>query len=311
MNKLCLAVLLCAALCAPARADSDFWFNGGARGTAGTHSYFGSDWWAQLGSGDLSVKPMFSEYHSDLSSGTYKTISARAAYDTKLLGLGLTVGGTPKENGYSNGFVGVDGTLSITPGMSGPVKRISSAQETSGPARGKGVARIDIGGAFLHTTHRDDLQAVSGEAGMRGGRVASRGSTLSIGQNDLTGSVGVSVLDVLASVDVTKSIYSRDLAAVNARAAQVVRLTGVASAIQGFPDTSTSVRVELGMLPLITPYADYVHTKYELSQPDSNALTVGGYAELGIVEVSASYEHLAQSGQVDENYLSLGGTVRF
>ncbi len=295
-----------------ARADEGVWFNGGAKGTAGTQSYFGSDWWAQLGKGDYSVKPMFSEYRSDTSSGTYKTVSARAAYDSKLFGAGLTLGGTPKVNGYSNGFVGVDAILSITPGLQGPTKRINSSSESAGPARGKGVARIDLGGAIKHYAHRDDLQAAPGQAGRRGGAfVARSGGQLRLGETDFTASGGVSILDALLSIDLTKSVYDKNLTNLNARALQNVRLSGLASTIQGFPDTNTAVRLELGMLPLLTPYVTYVHTKYKLAQPDSNGVTAGVYAELDIVELSGSYEHLAQSGQPDENYYSLGASVRF
>lgn len=304
-----LAILALA--CAPARAGG-WWFNGGARGTAGSQHYWGSDWWAKIGHEDYSVKPMFSLYRSDVSSGTYKTLSARAGYDTKLFGVGATVGGTPRTNGYSNTFFGFDGVVSLTPGARGPEKRISSSDESAGPARGKGLARVDLGGAFKHTTHRDSLQAATtGDAGRRGGRAVARPSALSIGENDLTASAGVSVLDCLLSVDLTKSFYDRDLRGANPRALEAVRLSGLSSTVEGFPNTSTAVRAEAGMLPVVTPYVTFVHTRYELSQPDSNAVTVGAYVELGIVEASASLEHFVQPGQPNQNYGSLGATVRF
>lgn len=315
MTKLlaCAVIAASTLLASPrAFASDEWWVNASAKGTAGTRHYWGSDWYAKIGKGDLSVKPMFSEYSSDLSSGTYKTIAVRGAFDTKILGLGATVGGTPKTNGYSNAFFGVDGIVSLTPGVSGPTKRISSSDESSGPARGKGLARVDLGGAFKHTTHMDDLQAASvADDGRRGGRTAPRAKGLNIGQNDVTASAGVSVLEWLLSVDVTKSFYDRNLASVNARAEPVARLSGLTSTIQGFPNTNTAVRVEAGILPIVTPYATFVHTRYELTQPDSNAVTVGAYVELGIVEASASYEHFVQSGQPNENYGSLGATVRF
>lgn len=311
MTKL-FAVAVLAALCAaPARAD-DWWFNGGAKGTAGSQSYFGSDWWAQLGDGAWSLKPMYDEFHNDLSTGTYDTFSARLGYDTEHFGVGVLGGGTPKVSGYSNSFGGVDAVVSLLPGGRGPVSRINSSQAAGGGAQGAGLARVDLGASWKYTDNRDAFEAAPGQAGVRGGGiVAHPGNALSIGENDLTGSVGVGLMDALISVDVTKSLYGKDLTADNPRAFQVVRLNGLSQAVQGIPELNVAARVELDMIPIVKPYLSYVKTTYELNQPNSNGVVAGVYTELGILEVAGSYENFEQLGQPDQNFLTLGGTVRF
>ena len=300
-------------LAVPARAHA-FWFNGGVKGTVGTEEYRGADASAQIGGDHLSIKPMFSEYSSTATVGTFKTASVRIGYDTDLFGIGVTGGGTPRIDGYSNVFGGVDGVLSLTPGSGGPVKRITPGQGSAGGARGEGLTRIDIGASFMHTAHRDSFQAAPGQIGVRGPGVfgAPRPITpLTIGQNDLTGSVGIKLLGLLFSGAFTKTVYDKDLTTNLVRALPVVRLNGQDVTTQALPDTNTAFRLELDQLPLITPFATYVHTRYKVGQSNSNALTVGLNVELSILEVVASVEHLAQVGAADRNYISLGANVRF
>ena len=289
MKRLLVVALMLSAV--SARADG-FWFNGGVKGTVGTEEYRGTDWSAQIGVGKFSLKPMFSEFKST-ATADFKTYAIRGGFDTDLVGLGITAGGTPKIDGYSNEFVGADIVLSLTPGSGGPIKRIGSQQETSGGARGEGLARVDIGGAVKHTFNRDNLQAKSAS------------------QNDVTGSIGVKLMGALLSADITKSFYNADLTGNSIRALPGVRLAGLAAATQGLPDTNTAIRLELGQMPLITPFISYVHTRYKVGQNDSNGLTAGLNVELSILEVTASIEHLAQTGKADRNYVSLGANVRF
>ena len=308
MKRLLVVALMLSAV--SARADG-FWFNGGVKGTVGTEEYRGTDWSAQIGVGKFSLKPMFSEFKST-ATADFKTYAIRGGFDTDLVGLGITAGGTPKIDGYSNEFVGADIVLSLTPGSGGPIKRIGSQQETSGGARGEGLARVDIGGAVKHTFNRDNLQAKSAsQSGVRGAEVLSRTGAFNLGQNDVTGSIGVKLMGALLSADITKSFYNADLTGNSIRALPGVRLAGLAAATQGLPDTNTAIRLELGQMPLITPFISYVHTRYKVGQNDSNGLTAGLNVELSILEVTASIEHLAQTGKADRNYVSLGANVRF
>ena len=308
-----VAVMFLAA--APARADG-IWFNGGAKGTVGTEEYRGVDASAQIGGDSFSIRPMFSEYSSTATVGTFKTASVRLGYDTNIFGIGVTGGGTPRVNGYSNVFGGVDAVLSFTPGSGGPMRRITPSQGSAGGARGEGLTRIDLGVSFMHTAHRDSFQAHdAGQVGLRGPAgtltVNPRSSAFTIGQNDLTGSVGIKLLGLLFSGSFTKTVYDKDLAANLVRALPVERLSGQDVTTQGMPDTNTAFRAEMDQLPLITPWASYVHTRYKLGQNNSNAVSVGLNVELSILEVVASVEHLAQVGAADRNYASLGANIRF
>ncbi len=284
---------------APIQARAAF-FQAGVKQTAGTRNYQGTD--AYLDLGDVwSFKPGFSSFHSDLATGTLKTYSARFGYDNRVFGFGVTGGATPKVNGYGNHFEGIDAVISLSPTGSGPVKRIRGNEEGGGKARGKGLARVDLAASILHTEHNDDFAA----------GFVPRSRPIHIGQTDFNGSVGVSVLRNLMSVDVTKSVYDHDLAAVSARAPQVERLQGVYAVVQGFPDTSTHLKLEISEVPMVTPFISYTHTTFKLGQPASGAYTVGGYVEFDIVEVSASYQRYAQAGRADQNYYSLGASLRF
>lgn len=289
--------LVLLSLASPGRA---FFFNSGLKQTTGNNNYSGTSGYAHFG-GDIHFKPSFSTYHSDLSGGTFNTYALRAGYDMKLFGAGLTAGTTPKVNGYRNSFVGVDAAVSLTPTGSGPIKRIKGADQGGGAARGKGLARVDVGAGLLHTSHRDDLNAAG----------ARRASVFKLGQTDLSASVGVSFLRNLLSLDLTKSFYDKDLAAATDRGGRVQAVTGLTAVVQGFPKTSASARLEMSMVPVVTPFISYTRTTFELSQPSSNAYAVGGFVELAILEVGASYQRYVQAGAADQNYYGLGASLRF
>lgn len=278
-----------------------FFFNSGVKQLAGTNNYSSTRFYAHFGGDNLHLRPTFSTYHSNTSGGTFNTYSARLGYDAMLFGAGLTAGVTPRIDGYSNRFVGIDGVISLSPTGLGPIKRIKGSDQGGGAARGKGLARVDVGAGISHTTHKDELNAAR----------VSRANSLTIGQTDLSGSVGASFLGNLITLDLTKSFYDKDLGAVSARGGRAQVLTGLSNVIQGFPNTSASVKFELAMLPLINPFVSYTRTTFELSQPASNAYAVGGFAQLQILEVTASYQRYVQAGQPDNNYYGLGASLRF
>lgn len=284
-------------LAAPARA---FFFNSGLKQISGNNDYYGTSAYAHFGS-DIHFKPSFSSFHSNVSGGTFNAYALRVGYDMKLFGAGVTAGTTPKVNGYKNSFVGVDASVSLTPTGSGPIKRIKGSDQGGGAARGKGLARVDVGAGVLHTSHSDDLNA-SG---------ATRTGTFKLGQTDLSASVGVSFLENLISLDLTKSVYDKTLSAATDRGSRVQTVTGLTSMIQGFPKTSASARLEMSMIPVVSPFVSYTRTTFELSQPSLNAYALGGSVELMILEVVASYQHYTQAGVPDNDYVGLGASLRF
>ena len=294
-------MILAAVMLLGASPAGAFFFTGGLSQNIGNRNYQGTNAYLDIG-GDLHVRPSYSSYHSDDSGGyTLKTYGARVGYDATIWGAGVSAGATPKVNGYRNNYVGADAEVSISPTGSGPVKRITGTQQGGGEAVGKGLARIDFGVGAAHIQHTDDLQA--------GG--AARGTPLGIGQNDLKGTVGVSFLDNLISVDATKSYYDHNLDKINARPAQVQNLAGLSSTIQGYPDTSANFRLEMGMMPVVKPFVGYTRTTFKQGAPGMGAYTAGVSVELLMVEVSATYQHQVVKGFPSENLFGIGAGLRF
>lgn len=302
-----LATLLLASSPAAAYFDASF------TQTFGSNRYRGTKLWADFG-GDVHFKPAFSVYRSDVSNGTYKTLSARLGYDTKQWGAGVTAGGSPKVEGYSNGFFGADLTFSLTPGGDRAVRRIPGSPEGKAP-KGRGLARIDVGGSLFHTKHRDETQAPAappaGPPDRRGPR--RRAAAVTIGQTDLSANAGVSLAGLHVSAEATVSRYDKDLDALAASPAAVTRLPGLAAVIQGFPKASLNAQLELGLLPMVDPYVSITRTKFQMSGvPDSTAVTIGASAGFEIVEVHGSIErYLPGGGSAAQTYVGLGAGVRF
>jgi len=279
---------------------SAFWLNAGAKETTGNKDYNGVNVAGQVGLGDFSLKPMFNSYHSDVSSGAFNSYSLRAGYDTKLFGVGITGGLTPSVNGYNNQFAGADAVLSITPTGEGARERIGGRDQAAGPAQGEGLARIDLGASALYTNHRDHFGSTN----------QALASAARVGQTDLTGSAGVSILKNLISVDVTKSLYDHKPDGLNMRAPRVENIIGLSQVVQGFPNTSTNVKLLMSVLPLIKPFVDYAHTTFEAGAANSNAYSAGVAVQMQMLELSAAYERYVQTGQTDRNYYTLGASLR-
>ncbi len=275
-------------------------FDAGVKETYGARHYNGVGAFGQLNIANVSVEPMFNSFHNDFSSGTFNTYSLRLGYDTKLFGIGLTGGATPSVNGYNNKFAGADVTFSLTPTGEGARERINGRQQASGPAQGRGLARVDVGGAATYIYHTDHF-GTSNQA---------LGAAAHLAQTDVTGSVGVAVLESLLSLDMTKSVYEHQPASVLMRSPRVENVVGLANVVQGYPNTSANVKLLFGATPLLKPFAQYTHTTFEAGQPNSNAYTAGVSAELAILEVSASYERYQQQGN-NQNFVSVGANVRF
>ena len=309
-NPLLTLALLAAA--SPARA----FFDASLTQTFGPSKYAATRAWADIGQ-SFHVKPQFSVYRSDTSNGSYKTFQARGAYDTKVWGAGVTAGGTPKTNGYSNRFVGADVNLSITPGMGGQIRRLTDNPEGKGP-KGSGLARVDIGGAVFHTTHIDELQFTPGgplnnrAPGNAALRPGTRAKSIKIGQTDFTVNAGVSVFETLISAALTRSRYDKDLAAIAAAPAAAENVSGLNTIIQGFPKTSVTARVDLSMFPIVEPYVSLTRTTFYLGSPASTGVTVGATAGFEILEVHASIENYNPGGgSAKQTYGSFGAGVRF
>jgi hypothetical protein len=294
-----------------ARPASAMFLDVGALETVGNENYRGEYGYVDFGD-NLHLRPTFSAYHDDFSSGTYKTLAARLAYDTPGGGFGIYGGGTPEVNDYSNRFYGADALISFATEESAPAPKRDvvlgqgvgeDLQEDTTPRNegpSWGLARVDLGAGVTRTLHAESFTPSIIPT-------ASSGS-VTVGQIDYRGTVRLLLLRSYFTVDVTESRYDHALSDADTEA-QVQNLAGLDANIQGFPDTSVSARVDLSMVPLVTPYGSYTHTTFELSQPSLRDYMVGLYFHTRYLRINGSYQRLVQQGQPTLNLTSVGVTV--
>ncbi|MBI4424040.1 MAG: hypothetical protein HY554_09955 [Elusimicrobia bacterium] len=272
------ALLLLAAIAGPAGA----FFEAQVTQTLGSDDYSGTRLSADLGD-VVHVQPAFSFYKSDLAEGTFKTVSARVAYDAKAWGGGVTMGGSPEVDGYSNRFFGFDGGWSFSPS-------------------GERLSRVELGAAVVRTTHRDRLQA-----GRR-----RRPAVVEIGQTDVGVNGGVSFLDTLFAAEVTVSSYDKDLEAIQALAAPTTRLAGLNEIVQGFPRASLNLRAELAVFPAVEPYVSLTRTTFKLGAPASTGVAAGATVDLEPARLHGAIERYSPGGgAAARTFVSFGAGVRF
>jgi hypothetical protein len=290
-------------------------FDGDINQTMGSGGYVGTQASADFG-GALHLQPSFTEYHGDGTKGyTYRTYSLRAAYDKQSWGLGISGGATPNAgvngssssgygnfsagSGYSNYFFGADAVLSLTPGF-GPVKR-AEAQASNpyyyGPTQA-GLAGVDLRGGI------DEIYNSEGAAFL--GKAAG----VNFNQTNIHGSVDAAFLDNLFSVNVAKSLYNQNLGAIGAQNAEVTNLDGLTNIVLGFPDASVNAKIQMQMIPFMTPYLSYTHTTFQLGAQASDAYSFGLAANLMMLAFNASYEHYVQPGTTAQNFITLGASLK-
>ena len=299
-------VVLSAVLAAPARA---FYINPDISQTMGSHSYAGTDASVDFG-GAFHVTPSYYDYHSDLSGDVeYKTYALRAAYDTSKFGLSIHGGYTPQPSGdhYSNRFLGVHGVLGFFPGT-GKVQRLQQYHDASAawqpwgwtppPA---GLSGFLVGAGIGYIGHKADV----------GGFGSPSTGSEAIGQTNLRADASAAFFDNLLSVDLTKSIYSGNLADKGLQPLSVEVLPGVNQEIQGFPEVSANFKLSMGMIPYVTPYIDYAHTTFDAGERPSGAYTAGCSVNLMMLSFRAYYERYVQIGQPDQNFVGLGAALNF
>jgi hypothetical protein len=93
----------------------------------------------------------------------------------------------------------------------------------------------------------------------------------------------------------------------------VENIIGLPQVVQGFPDTSTNLKLLMSTLPLplIKPFVGYTHTTFYVGEVASSAYSAGVTVEMQMLELSAAYGRYAQAGQPDHNYITLGASLRF
>lgn len=264
--------------------------------TLGSGGYAATSASVDVGTDAFHAKPQFDAYHSDTSSGTFKTWSLRLAYDTggeySFTG---TIGGSPVNDGYSRRFFGVTVDRSIDFG----------GADSTAPA--SAVEGLDLSAGFTHTAHTDQFQLST----VKGRRVVVRRvNELDVEESDLTGSAAVRTGDERLSLDVLKAVYNKDLGSLSARAAPVAQLAGLLSTVSGFPNLDAALRLQSDRWDGVSPYLTYTYTSYAVAEPVSQAFGAGVEVHLG-VELDAAYQRFSQRTAADVNYYSLRGSYRF
>lgn len=274
----------------------------GLRQTFGKDGYKGTNVYGEFDSGPLSLRPEADIYSTDFTQGTYKTVSARLGYDTSVLGLGVTAGVTPENDGYKNAFGGADAVVTLS-GTGGGSRRIRTSG--SGAPRGttQGLARIDVGAGVLVTDHEDQF----------GASHAALSSENKLVQTDLNLFAGMSFAGLNLSGNFTTSSYDKTIDA-TFRPAPRLALNGIDTRVQGYPETSLTLRGELPFLPMINPFAVFNRTTYKSSPVTTNTYGVGGSIGLQMLELYGSFEvthPTGASGLSDVSGVTVGASLRF
>ncbi|MFI5345212.1 MAG: hypothetical protein ACHQ51_02445 [Elusimicrobiota bacterium] len=291
---------LCAAsfpFFASAASAGDFFVKPSLKQTAGSGGYEATSASVDFGS-SFHLKPGFDAYHSNSSSGTVKTYSLRASYDTDgQYGYSVNGGWSPLNDGYKNHFIGGELTRDID----------FDDEDSTEEARGF-ISNLNLSAGLTHTTHTDSFQLQT----VKGRRVVLlRPAALDIDETDLTGSAAVTARDTVFELDVLKAVYNKDLAALSARGAQATQLAGLVSTIQGFPNANASFRVQFDQVPVVSPYVSYTYTSYAIAVPISQAYSLGAVGSAAGLRLDAAYQRFSQKTGADINYYSLRASYRF
>lgn len=301
MRSLGAVFLLAAAM--PAQA---FFFKSQLKETIGSGQYYATYASVDVGS-DLHVQPSLNAYHSSTSSGTTYTGSIRVGYDWENYGFGLTGGLTPWNNGYKNRFAGGDVWWNWD------AEDAASEEANDGRAeheRKRGITSVGLTASLTETNHTEENASPIVKVG--GAFVQLPANQTDADQTDVGAGVAVGYGEETFGLNVTKSIYNKDLSKIGFQAQGVQRLAGLVSTIQGFPDLNASVRVGYEGWDLASPYVSYTYTRYKLSQPNSAAYDIGVYTRPSkTVKVDFSYERFAKAGAADISYWSAAVRLKF
>ena len=288
-------LLLTLAVVAVSSASArDFFVKPSLNETFGSGNYVGSSVAVDFGS-QLHVKPSFSSYHSNTSGGTYDTYGLRGGYEFGTYSLGLSGAWSPRVNGYSNRSVGGDFVASY-----------DFDDKTHGADRF--ISSIEVGAGLTQIMHREAFFEPAAKIGTF--NIPASTGTSDIGETDLNGNISVVMPRAVAGLNLTKSIYNKDLSSISARQAQVTRVPGLNSVLQGFPSLSLALRVDFRHLP-VTPYLSYTYTQFKVAQSVAVAYTLGVDAKISALSLNASYQRSVQKGAADRSYFSLGSGFKF
>jgi len=286
-KQLCTAFLLLFAA-AGAQAYTDT----GGRYTSGPNGYAGLNIFAEWGNDSCYLRPSLNTYSSDLAD-RYSAYSLSGGLEGERWSAGAEASMTPETGGYKNSSIYADLSYKLLPE----------------PAEDAALEDITLGAFAGLTAHEDTYSLSTATVVSTGKRKSSSALTdvFKLNQTDYGLSASVRAYGVRLSGRFTKTAYDKDVTAQDRQLP--LDIGGIGSS--GFQDKAVSARIRFSSLPL-SPEAGYAKTYYLLTQPDSEALSLGLSHKFGAAELSAGWENFNPGGgAARSDYYSLGLTVTF
>ncbi len=274
-----------------ARPASAF-FDAAAQERLGAEHYRETDVYADFG-GAFHLTPSYRFYKSDYSNGGYNSWALRMGYDVPKEGVGLTVGSTPKQNGYMNEFAGLDAAMSLGGASVSDSEPAGIDGRPLKEKQGKRRLGEDLGVGVTMTRHSEDFELSGAQADALLPGLQSRPSPLTLVQTDFHGLAAVSWNGLWLGARVTKTLYDKNLSQLAAAPAPLLELEGAGAVANGFPDLSVNGKIKASLSVPIEPYLSYTHTSFAVEYPDSDAYTAGAFVYVGRLRVNGFYEAYA------------------
>ncbi|MDD4003646.1 MAG: hypothetical protein PHW69_00395 [Elusimicrobiaceae bacterium] len=291
MKKLIAFVSL---LALPAGAFA--YFNGGASAVTGSDDYQSYRFFGELGTGGgLSLRPTIDTFKDKYVSDTMLNYGLRAGLDKDTYGVGLKGSLVPEKNGYERTGLAADVTFSLTPSNSDSGRLAGPRSGGAGAKSAKGVTRIDVGGSLSYYRHKFSGTGVSYENN----------------ETDMSLFAGAQILGTVLSGTYLKNLgYSKDIDA--ACQPYMDEEPGLMTFERGYIDQSWNVRLDWGMLPVVTPYLSYTYTKYKNTFDSSKTYLLGASTSLNMVNIYANYQIFDPGSSGDNRTaMSLGAGLAF
>lgn len=292
MKKLsALAILLALPACSFA------YFNGGASAVTGSDEYQSYRFFGELGTeSGLSLRPTIDTAKNKYMSDTMYEYGVRVGMDKTTYGYGVRGILVPEKNGYKRVGGAADFTVSLTPSNSDGGRLAGPRSGGSGAKSAKGVTRIDVGASLAYYQHKFS------DTGL---------GAYDNNETDMSVFAGAQILGTVLSGTYMKNLgYSKTINPAFQPAMN--ELPGLMTFESGYLDQSWNVRLDWGMIPVVTPYFSYTYAKYKNTIDNSKTYLVGAWTSLNMINVYANYQVFdpGASGS-NRTAMSLGAGLNF
>lgn len=246
------------------------------------------------------VEPSVDVYRTDDSSGSFKTYSLRLGLIGRFNDFEVAGSISPEINGYKNNSYGAKIGLHIYPEIWNSIAHGRESNMRFG-LTGRGEV-------INHTDKFERLTSFNGPFGKLQFRRAP--SDIEITQTNYTYGAEAGVWKVFLSGERTDSSYDKNLDQIPIRFAQILKVAGVNSVVQGFPDHSQYFRCDLDVYSFLKPYASLTMIEFNLDSPDTQIENYGIVVPVKNWIFDFSYEQLKEeSASPTQEFFSLEITV--